>query len=287
VISVVLNSYNYAAYVGAAIGSVLAQTRGDFELIVVDDGSTDGSREVIRSFRDRRIRVVERANGGQGAALLEGIGEARGEIIALLDSDDVWDAGKLEACMEVFGAERGISLLCHGFRCIDAGGRETGERTVPGPGGPFDALRAYERLEMGLPYVPTSFIAGEARFFRAVRFEPAAWRIAADTPLIAGLSVMGRVWLLDEVLGGYRVHGGNAFHGRRSEAELVALRGRFYDAVNAQLGALGRAERFDFRRSPDHWAQEVLRHPAWTWRGLRSRWAYRVALARKRRRSVF
>ena len=63
--SVILNNFNYGRYVGAAIESVLAQSWRDFELVVVDDGSTDGSREVIGRCRDERIKCIFKANGGQ------------------------------------------------------------------------------------------------------------------------------------------------------------------------------------------------------------------------------
>ena len=90
-VSVVLPVYNAGAFVGEALGSVLRQTFGDFEVIVLDDGSSDQSAARVReeSRGDERVRVVSRANRGLVATLNEGIGLARGDLIARMDADDV------------------------------------------------------------------------------------------------------------------------------------------------------------------------------------------------------
>ena len=94
-VSVVLPTYNRAATVGDAIDSVLRQSHGDFELIVVDDGSKDASAERIAQFTDPRIRYVAQQNAGVSAARNRGVRQARGELVAFLDSDDVWKPEKL------------------------------------------------------------------------------------------------------------------------------------------------------------------------------------------------
>lgn len=87
--------YNVRAYVAEAMQSVLAQTFADFELIVVDDGSTDGSELICKSFTDARIRIVQQRNRGLAGARNTGIAEARGRYVAFLDSDDRWTTEKL------------------------------------------------------------------------------------------------------------------------------------------------------------------------------------------------
>lgn len=94
-VTVVMPLYNTERYVEQAIASVLAQTYEDFELIVVDDGSTDESVERVRRCRDPRIRLIHQDNRGLAGARNSGIRHARGRYIALLDADDAWRPDKL------------------------------------------------------------------------------------------------------------------------------------------------------------------------------------------------
>ena len=93
VVSIVMPAYNVEPYVGDAIRSALAQTYGDFELIVVDDGSKDGTAEIVRDLarQDRRIHLVQQLNRGLAGARNSALRASRGEFFALLDSDDLWE----------------------------------------------------------------------------------------------------------------------------------------------------------------------------------------------------
>lgn len=103
VVSIIIPTYNRAHLLGRAIQSVLDQTHQDFELIIVDDGSTDNTEEIVRSFSDERIRYIKHdKNRGGAAARNTGIKAARGEYIAFQDSDDEWLPEKLEKQIRVF-----------------------------------------------------------------------------------------------------------------------------------------------------------------------------------------
>lgn len=100
-VSVIIPSYNRADKIKPAVESVLAQTYADLELIVVDDGSNDNTKEVIESINDPRVRYVWQTNAGACAARNNGISHANGEYIAFHDSDDIWNKDKLEKQMNV------------------------------------------------------------------------------------------------------------------------------------------------------------------------------------------
>lgn len=95
IVSVVMPMYNVQAYVAQAIESVLAQSFSNFELICVDDGCTDDTLQIVNSFTDNRVRIVKQANRGLAGARNTGIALAKGQFIALLDSDDFWHSDKL------------------------------------------------------------------------------------------------------------------------------------------------------------------------------------------------
>lgn len=98
--SVIMPAYNRAQYVGDALQSVLDQEFQDWECIVVDDGSTDGTPEIVREFasKDARFRLIQRQNGGPGAARNTGAEHATGRYLAFLDSDDLWMPYAMETC---------------------------------------------------------------------------------------------------------------------------------------------------------------------------------------------
>jgi Glycosyl transferase family 2 len=89
-VSVMMPAYNAASYIAEAIDSVLAQVYEDWELLVVDDGSTDGTADIVARFGDRRIRLIRKANGGEASARNLALDHARGEFLAYLDADDVY-----------------------------------------------------------------------------------------------------------------------------------------------------------------------------------------------------
>ena len=96
-VSVIVPLFNKAGYVGRALASISSQTFADFEVIVVDDGSTDGGAEIVARHRDPRVRLVSQQNSGPGAARNRGIEQSRGLLLAFLDADDEWLPHYLQA----------------------------------------------------------------------------------------------------------------------------------------------------------------------------------------------
>jgi len=113
-ISVVISAYNKGNFIASTIESVLRQTAGDFEIIVIDDGSVDNTREQTLKIKDGRIKYFyQEPSGLPACARNRGIERARGRYIALLDGDDRWIPEKLEKVLSVFSENPGTDVVCH------------------------------------------------------------------------------------------------------------------------------------------------------------------------------
>jgi len=111
-VSVIIPTYNYARFLGEAIQSVLDQTFTDFELIVVDDGSTDNTREVVETFKDTRIRYLWQENRGVAAAQNTGIKASHGEYITILGADDLYLPQNLDLKVKLLDSRLDVGLVC-------------------------------------------------------------------------------------------------------------------------------------------------------------------------------
>jgi glycosyltransferase involved in cell wall biosynthesis len=151
-VCVLMTVYNQASFVGEAIASVLRQTYPGWELLVVDDASSDDSRDVVRAFRDPRVRLLENpANCGQTASLNRGLGVIRSELVSRLDADDVFFPSLLEKQLAFLDVHREVAVLGVQARPVDAAGRRrrrTGwwspEWTRPAGGPAMDWYRIFD-----------------------------------------------------------------------------------------------------------------------------------------------
>ena len=126
--SVIVPVYNVEGYLEKCVQSVLAQTEKDFELLLVDDGSTDHSGKLCDTLAqtDSRIRVIHQQNQGLGGARNTGIREAKAPWILLADSDDWIEPGILEKTLAAAGKAPDIDLVMFAYRTVDEAGRELG-----------------------------------------------------------------------------------------------------------------------------------------------------------------
>jgi glycosyltransferase involved in cell wall biosynthesis len=120
-VSILINNYNYGRFLSEAIDSALGQTYGNTEVIVVDDGSTDNSREIISGYGTRIIPVLKE-NGGQASAFNIGVKISRGDILCFLDSDDMFGADKAERIVRMFEDNKDAGWVYHDLAYIDAQG---------------------------------------------------------------------------------------------------------------------------------------------------------------------
>ena len=247
-VTVVIDNYNYGHFLGQAIDSVLAQTYAQIELIVVDDGSTDNSRQVIESYGDRLIAIFQ-ANQGQRAAFNTGIKQAQGEIICLLDSDDYFHPEKIAKVVTAFAHHPEWVQVSHYWSGIDAEGKEIDipQKTLS-RGDVKKALLKYGKYKSAL----TSALAYRRHVLEQVMPIPLGHTYYADAYLMATVPFYGEVGTIDESLMFYRLHNNNA-HNRQSDL-THHLEGRKAIAsfVNNTAAKVGIAERLNLNNDADY-----------------------------------
>ena len=225
-VSVVMPAYNDAAFIGDAIESVLRQGYPDLEIIVVDDGSTDETYAVARSFGSP-VRALSGANGGAAVARNKGINAASGNFIAFLDSDDVWFPGKLQAQMEYLRRYPKVGLCCTGFEVFSTDAGYPAAYNEPGE--PLCDLTAdlqgwlYHALLMDC-VVWTSTVVARRSLLEEVGEFDGALRRGQDYDFWLRASRHMRMARLNAVLAGYRVDpgtGAKKFPNKNWELEVV------------------------------------------------------------------
>lgn len=118
-VSAVIPVYNGERFVRASIASVLGQSWARIECVVVDDGSTDSTPDVVRAIGDDRVRYVRQPNGGVSRARNRGMAEAKGDFVAFLDADDVWLPQKVERQLSLFEGRPEVGLVLSGYHIVD------------------------------------------------------------------------------------------------------------------------------------------------------------------------
>ena len=224
-ISVLINNYNYAQFIGQAIESVLEQQNADFEIIIVDDGSTDNSKEVIKSFSSPLLTAVYKENGGQLSAFNAAVSAAKGEICCFLDSDDFYSPGYLSQITEFFNFHPDCDFL---FTSMEMFGMRSGILTSDFPAGKLGSLPFTAAVLHHWCGSPTSGISVRTVILR--KFLPwhegeSMWRIRADDLLVWGADIVGACkYHAPELKVPYRIHGKNGFIGNQKSAAADAVR---------------------------------------------------------------
>lgn len=221
-LTVVVPACNVAPYIGAAVGSALGQTMRDLEVVVVDDGSADGTPAVLAGIRDPRLRVVRQANAGLAAARNAGIRAARGRYLGLLDGDDLWMPEKAERQVAVLERAPEVTLTYSHSAYLDAAGRPDGTFLLSRHASPT-WRQMILRNHVGNGSTP---IGRTADFLAAGLFDTRLRTALEDYEMWPRLMRRtGRALrLVPEVLTGYRVRGDSLsvrFDGFLRHAELA------------------------------------------------------------------
>jgi glycosyltransferase involved in cell wall biosynthesis len=255
-VSIIMPAYNAEKYISASIRSVLNQTNDNWELIVIDDGSTDKTAEVVKGFSstERRIKYFFQVNEGQGKARNTGIKNSTGELIAFLDSDDLWESKKLElqlAKMEetkadiifsdafIFSEDQPsqpsttFSAICPDFISGQLDGGET-----------FKLLFEYNRIPI-LTVVARRGILEEAGLFDEER----QYQNCEDYELWLRLARLGAVFFgMKEKLASYRYHSRSMMkNDSRLLKPMVAVARKHCSAANIDQREMKRVVRGLYR----------------------------------------
>ncbi len=248
-VSIIINNYNYEQYLRAAIDSALSQVDQPVEVIVVDDGSTDKSREMIRSYSDR-VTPIFKNNGGQASALNAGYACSRGEVIIFLDSDDVLLPETARRVTDVFLAKPNVSKVMYRMETIDAAGRQTGvvkpARHLPLRSG--DLGRQSVTFPFDMTWMPTSGNAFARRVLRQIFPIPeASFPILADFYLSHLTPLFGPVVFLDEIGADYRIHGRNTYELADQIVDLAHVRRTIIFASHTEVQIDKYVRQLEFR----------------------------------------
>ncbi len=198
-VSVVIPTYNYGRYLPEAIDSVLGQTLADREIIVIDDGSTDDTGEIVRGYGDRVIYLTQE-NTGLATTRNRGCAVARGEYLAFLDADDVWLLDKLEVQVRALERNPDAGMVCGSMNRIDVDGRP-----LPGPKPSIPpGETTLEMLERGTA-LPSTWIVRRSCFEGIGGFDESLTAME-DYEFALRVAMHSRVICLPEILVNYRVH---------------------------------------------------------------------------------
>lgn len=241
-VSVIIPCYNREKYIAQTVDSVFEQSYPDIELIVVDDGCTDGSRDVLESY-SKRLRILEhpgRVNRGQSAAINLGLAVATGEYIAVLDSDDLFSPDKIKIQTEYLNSNPTVGFVYANGMIIDDSGRQEYLIFPPGhlpPDGPEPVL-----LNCFIS-LPSNALVRRVLYEKAGGFD-VSLRAAQDHDMLLRLLEISSAGYIDKCLWSYRRHGesisrnGAIDRWRNGYKILNKARYRYRYRITALLGRL-------------------------------------------------
>lgn len=230
VFTVIIPTYNREHFLKRTIDSILSQTFSDFELVIVDDGSTDCTKDLIDTYEDNRIVYFYKENGGQNSALNMGLRNAKGEYIAFCDSDDTWMPGKLEKFMQKYQEDNEIKVVYSRAGMIK---KENGEQKIVACGGSIEGWCYKEVIEQwGL--TSPSFLSCKRECFDTIGPLPEnIVLLGQDDDMCIRLCKYFKVGFIDEILGIYHTDANDRLMSRRKDMsdDYVRAVNRWRDEV--------------------------------------------------------
>jgi|SRR5579884_575939 len=272
-VTAIIPAYNAERWITTTIHSVLAQTWRDLECLVVDDGSEDGTSDLVRSFGEE-VRLIRLPNGGVSRARNAGIAAARGTFVAFLDADDAWAPHKLERQMELFQRHPQLGLVYTSLALMDEAGRPLGIVRAPEPTRALHNVLLFEPPAASLAQsglMPARILADVGGFDERLS-------TSADADMFCRIALAYPVARIDEPLTFYRQHHHQMHHDlRRVETDMQLVMHKHLDSAALALHcrfvhrraksnlalmlAVAHASRGQWASALLHGAQGLLWHP--------------------------
>lgn len=245
-VSVITPAFGSAGTIGAAIASVHAQSLGDWELIVVDDGSTDNTGDAVRDvMADSRMHLVTQERAGPAEARNRGIHAARGTLVAFLDADDLWTPHYLRTMTSALAGQPGAALAFGSWQYIDEEGDVLPQRVTPFNG---DAHRAATELPWRNAIVTSAVVVRRSALARTGGFDPSL-RACEDWDLWLRLRSEGEFVAVPGALALYRAHSASLTEDVETmERERLRLNEKHHGPISGDLSLWP----FDRRRAVGH-----------------------------------
>lgn len=230
-VTIAINNYNYGNFLPQAINSALNQTYPNTEIIVVDDGSTDNSREIIASYGNK-ITPVLKENGGQASAFNAGFAASQGDIICFLDSDDLFLPEKITEVVQEFGDRQDLDWCFHPLRFVDIKlldidtEKPITKSSNEASFGEYDLRTQLQKgkADKNFPYTSTSGLCFKRSLLNKILPMPEAKGTSlCDAYLIFTSLGLSKGIVLNKKLGLYRIHDSNA-HAMRNDKRRVTAR---------------------------------------------------------------
>ena len=235
-VSILISNYNCDRYLTSAIDSALAQTYPHTETIVVDDGSKDCSKNTIDSYGSK-VTAIFQENGGQASAINTGFAASKGEIICLLDADDLWLPSKVEQVVAAFDNHPQAAVVYHRVQNIDAT-----NTPIDKPWPPYKPIvgnisQSIEKTGGWWPFPPSTALSFSRQFLNTVMNIPKAeYQLCADAYLADLAPFFGEVVGIDRVLSQFRLHDANNWSKEKNQWQRAVEHDRIrIDCVNQTL----------------------------------------------------
>lgn len=222
-VSVIITCYNYKNYVRECVESVLNQTYKNYEIIFVDDGSRDGSLEVVSAIKSDSLKIISKENGGQLSAFNAGFLQSRGVVVAFLDADDLYEPDYLEKLLTFYSEHADADYV---FTSISRFGSGQNENVIQNTRcfGYSVCSANFLRNYIG---AETSAISMRRRVLEKIlplELE-SDWRVRADDCLTWGASLVGaKKYAFGDAVVKYRVHTSNGFYGKNFDLDYIFKR---------------------------------------------------------------